>query len=85
MNKAIQEMKDRIKENKEKDNGKIRINLNKNGIKADIKDIKSYIDDLIYLKSLKANTIINISNFSDVCYNLKIGSIKDNIINITLI
>lgn len=85
MNKAIQEMKDRIKENKEKDNGKIRINLNKNGIKADIKDIKSYIDDLIYLKSLKANTIINISNFSDVCYNLKIGSIRDNIINITLI
>ena len=85
MNKAIQEMKDRIKENKEKDNGKIRINLNKNGIKADIKDIKSYIDDLIYLKSLKANTIINISNFSDVCYNLKIGSIKDNTINITLI
>ena len=85
MNKAIQEMKDRIKENKEKDNGKIRINLNKNGIKADIKDMKSYIDDLIYLKSLKANTIINISNFSDVCYNLKIGSIRDNIINITLI
>lgn len=85
MNKAIKDMKDRIKENKEKDNGKIRINLNKNGIKADIKDIKSYIDDLIYLKSLKANTIINISNFSDVCYNLKIGSIKDNTINITLI
>ena len=83
MNKAIQDMKTRIKENKTKDNGKI--NLNKNGIKADIRDIKMYIDDLVYLKSLKANTIVNISNFSDVCYNLKIGSIKDNTINITLI
>ena len=85
MNKAIQEMKDRIKENKTIENNRIQIKLNKNGIKADIKDIKSYIDDLIYLKSLKANTIDNISNFSDVCYNLKIGSIKDNTINITLI
>lgn len=85
MNKTIQDMKNRIKENKKKENNRMQIKLNKNGIKADIKDIKSYIDDLIYLKSLKANTIINISNFSDVCYNLKIGSIKDNTINITLI
>lgn len=85
MNKAIKDMKTRIKENKTKENNRIQIKLNKNGIKADIKDIKSYIDDLIYLKSLKANTIVNISNFSDVCYNLKIGSIKDNTINITLI
>ena len=85
MNKAIQDMKNRIKENKTKENNRIQIKLNKNGIKADINDIKSYIDDLIYLKSLKSNTIINISDFSDVCYNLKIGTIKDNIINITLV
>ena len=85
MNKAIKDMKTRIKENKTKENNRIQIKLNKNGIKADIKEIKTYVDDLIYLKSLKANTIIDISNFSDVCYNLKIGMIKDNIINITLI
>ena len=36
MNKAIQEMKDRIKENKKKENNRIQIKLNKNGIKADI-------------------------------------------------
>ena len=86
MNKTIQDMKDRIKENKTKENNRrIQIKLNKNGINADIKDIKCYIDDLIYLKSLKSNTIINISDFSDVCYNLKIGTIKDNVINITLV
>ena len=45
MNKAIQDMKNRIKENKKKENNRMQIKLNKNGIKADIKDIKSYIDD----------------------------------------